>query len=255
MKNRASSAGAVLALLTFLAAAGFGSQALAATARRPGTSIVCEGSLDQAIKAVTNAFSSWRYHDMLFVPLSSHYDVAMKRSVSKPATHEWTIETADLPGTSQILVTWNKAMVPYSARFLITAEQLVTNQVVVTVTTSSASIPDGREIGLHGGWAVHMKHIAPVPEQETNVLSRIQSQLRSIQAGRLEPLPATSDTTETLKGPIKLDLELHPQAKEELLGAIQAETNAALRGELMKMLILATNGVNGSAHSLAHFGN
>lgn len=90
---------------------------------------------------------------------------------------------------------------------------------------------------------MHMKDIPPVLEEETNVLSRIETQLRSIQTGHLEPLPATPDTTEFGRQPIRVDLTLHPEAKDDLLRAIQAETNAALKSELLKMLIAATNGV------------
>jgi hypothetical protein len=86
-------------------------------------------------------------------------------------------------------------------------------------------------------------NIPPVLAEETNVLSRIDAQLRSIQAGHLEPLPITPDVAEYLRQPIRIDLTLYPGVKDDLLRAIQAETNAALKAELLKMLIAATNAV------------
>jgi hypothetical protein len=243
MTSRAAILKAVRVLLICLVAARLSSPVLAATTQRPGTAMVCEATLGQSIMAITNAFSGWRYHGMLFGQLDNHFDLAKGRFLSEPATNEWRLETAGLPGTSQILVPRNKAMVPYTAQFLITAEPLASNQSMLRVSTISASVPDGREMGVHGGWAVHMKHIPPVLEQETNVLRRIGQQLASIQAGHLEPLPATLDTTEGLKRPLKIDLDMHPEAKADLLRAIQAETNAALRQELIKMLTTATSGI------------
>jgi hypothetical protein len=199
-------------------------------------------SLEQTIVAITNAFESGRYHGALFGASLEQFDIAKQRWTRIPATNEWELITDSLGG-GKILVPWNKQMLQYSAQFLIRAEQLTTNQCKVTVTTISASVPHGREIGIHGGWAVHMKHIPPVLKEETNVLSQIDAQLRSIQAGHLEPLPLTPDLAEYLRQPVKIDLTAYPEEKDDLLRAIQAETNAALKAELLKMLIAATNSV------------
>jgi hypothetical protein len=240
MTSRVTATKSALLLLILVAAAICVSRtpALAATGKKAGTSTICAATLEQTVVAITNAFSSCRYHGMGFTSSPDHFDIAKGRWTSKPATNEWILDTYNLPVSS---IAWGKTMVPYYAQLLVAAEQLLTDQCRVTVTTISASIPHGREIGIHGGWAVHMKHIPPVLEEETNVLSRIERQLRSIQAGHSEPLPATPDTTEALKHPIKVDLDLHPEAKESLPRSIQVETNAALKAELLKMLITATN--------------
>ena len=228
-------------LIVFVAVGGL-RDGHAASEQSTGTAQCYPATLEQTITAITNAFESGRYHGALFVANHEQFDIARKRWSGIPATNQWELITDSLGG-GKILVPWNKQMLQYSAHFLIHAEQLATNQCKVTVTTISASVPLGREIGMHGGWAVHMKNIPPVMAEETNVLSRIDRQLRSIQSGHLEPLPLTSDVAEYLRQPIKIDLTLHPEAKNDLLRAIQAETNAALKAELLKMLIAATNGV------------
>ncbi len=131
-------------------------------------------------------WGSCRYHGMGLTCTSPSASIHRRDAgrPPEPATNEWILDTYNLPVTS---IVWGKTRVPYHAQFLIVADQIVTNRCRVTVTTISALIPHGREIGIHGGWAVHMKDIPPVLAEETNVLSRIETQLRSIQAGHLEP--------------------------------------------------------------------
>lgn len=227
-------------VLILLVAVGGLRDSRAASKQPTGTARCYAATLEQTIVAITNAFESGRYHGALFVASLEQFDIAKKRWTRIPATNQWELITDNLGG-GKILVPWNKQMLQYSAQFLIHAEQLTINQCKVIVTTIEASVPHGREIGIHGGWAVHMKNIPPVLEEETNVLSRIDAQLRSIQAGHLEPLPLTPDVAEYLGQPIKIDLTLHQGAKDDLLGAIQAETNAALKAELLRTLMAATN--------------
>jgi hypothetical protein len=213
----------------------------AASNQPTGTAQCYAATLEQTIVAITNAFESGRYHGMLFCPSAEQFDIAKKRWTRKPATNQWELISDGLAWGINIFVPWNKQMLPYHAQFLIHTEQLATNQCKVTVTTILASIPHGKELGMHLQWALHYKDIPPVLAEETNVLSRIEMQLQSIQTGHFELLPATPDVTEYRRQPIKIDLTLHPEAKGELVHAIQAETNAALKAELLRMLMAATN--------------
>jgi len=199
------------------------SHALAGTDGRSGTSKVYAVTVDQIIPAITNAFESDRYHDMLFVPSHEQWDQAAHRWSRRPATNEWGLNTGHLPVA---VIARGQKTVPYYAHFEITASPLGTNSCKVSVVTISATIPDGKEIGIHGGWAVHMKHIPPVFEEETNVLLRIEKQLLAMQAGDRKPLPATPDTKDAAEYPMRQLMEFNPEAKTNLLPVIRAMTNA-----------------------------
>jgi hypothetical protein len=216
-----------------------GNHTLAAAEGKVRTSKTYTASLDQAITAITNAFSSCRYHDMGFMSDECQFDTGRSRWTKRPATNEWSLYPQELPVS---VIARRKSTVPYYADFLITAEQHATNRCRITVATTSAQIPDGREIGIHGGWAVHMKDIAPILEEETNVLSRFERQLDAVQNGDFRPLLATPDT-EDIPGYTMVEAcEINPELGQQLLRAMQSETNAGLRQELLKRLLAVTNG-------------
>ncbi len=203
--HRLTNIARILGLLTLL---GF-SRALADTESRSGTAKVYTGTVAQVISAVTNSFSSGRYHDMFLFQLPLEYDTAHDRWSNRPATNEWILDPGHLPLS---VIPVGKKTAPYYARFIIKVSPAVTNSCKVTVTTILASIPNGKEIGIHGGWAVHMKDIRPVREEETNVLLRVESQLHSIQNGDTKPLPPTPDTKDAAEYPIKQVMELNHEA-------------------------------------------
>lgn len=140
-----------------------------------GTTRVYESTVDQVTLAMTNAFSSRRYHDMAFLPAQNHYDTVRHRWSGRPATNEWRLYSVDTPLTT---VRLGKATLPYSAEFNITAEGIPTNRCSVTVRTTWSVVPGGREAGVHGGWAIGSKHIPPVLQEETNVLVEVEKQIR-----------------------------------------------------------------------------
>jgi hypothetical protein len=180
-------------------------------------------TVDHILPAITNAFASASYHDMLFVPSPDHYDAPAHRWSGRPATNEWCLCTAHLPLT---LVPRGKKMVAYYAEFELTVEPAGTNSCKVTVTTISASVPDGKEIGIHGGWAVHSRKVPPILTEETNVLSRIERQLHSMQGGDPEPLPATPDTKGAADYPMNQLMEFNLEAKKAVMSLIKAMTNS-----------------------------
>ena len=228
-------------MLTVLVAAILRSGAHAEPKWPTGTTNWYAATLEQTIAAITNAFEHGHYHGMLFCPNAEQFDIAKKRWIRKPATNQWELITDGLAMGVNILVPWNKQRLPYNAQFLIHAEQVATNQCEVKVTTIRASIPHGKELGMHLTWVNHYKDIPPVLAEEANILARIEMQLQSIQAGHFEALPATADVTEYFRQPVKIDLTRDPEAKRELQHAIETETNAALKAELLRMLMAATN--------------
>ena len=102
---------------------------------------------------------------------------------------------------------------------------VASNQCQIGIKTISSWVHDGKEIGIHGGWASHPKNVAPLREAETNVLVRIASQLHSMRKGDPTPLPPTPDTKDAVEYPIKQLMELNPETKTNLLPLIGTMTN------------------------------
>jgi hypothetical protein len=177
--------------------------------RADGTTKLVAAPLGQIAAAITNAFSPHHYHGMGLLPSHYQYDTAAHRWSRRPATNEWSLYTVDLPLTTIVI---GKKNVPYFAEFDITVREIATNQCDITVRTISAWVHDGKEIGIHGGWAVHSKHIPPVLQEETNVLLRIEIQLHSMQMGDLMPLPPTPDSKDATEYPLKRLIEVNPEA-------------------------------------------
>ena len=70
-----------------------------------------------------------------------------------------------------------KRDLPYVAHFHILAKPLSTDETEVTVRTIVANVIDGSEPGVHVRWANHYRKVAPVRQEEVNVLSAISEQL------------------------------------------------------------------------------
>jgi hypothetical protein len=183
-------------------------------ASNEATAQIYTASLDQTAAAITNAFRSSVYHNMLFMSAPLAFDTARKRWSGRPATNEWELWSALVPLAS---VTKGKKIVPYFAHFDIRLDPTGTNQCKATVTTISAHIQDGKEIGIHGGWAWRAKNAPPIPQEEKNVLLRIESQLDRMRNGDPTPLPPTADTNDAADYPMKQLMELSPDAKTNIL--------------------------------------
>jgi hypothetical protein len=177
------------AFTLFGAIVGLCSAANAANLR--GTTEIVAATLDECSLAITNAFEDGRYHGMLFIQSDVQWDSLAKIWSKVPATNEWSLSTGELPIA---LIRKGNKIVRYDAQFEITASPEGTNRCKVTVLTTSAWVPGGKEPNIHGGgWVISGKDIPPVLEEETNVLSRIEKQLISMQKGNPRPLPPTAD--------------------------------------------------------------
>ncbi len=67
---------------------------------------------------------------------------------------------------------------PYRAYFYIGLTSTGTNATMVTVRTIQAEVIDGKEPGVHEGWAMHFRKIPPVRQEEENILEAITAELR-----------------------------------------------------------------------------
>lgn len=238
--NTARGGRAILVHLFLCCALVSGAGARSAVQPDAATATVFLGPLRDVIVAITNAFASGRYHGMSILPADRHYDPVAQRWSETPATNEWHLYPVDVPLTE---VKKGKKLIPYFAQFDIIARQIASNQCTVTIRTMSAWIPDGKELGLHGGWAGHSKHVPPIMEEETNLLSQIAMEMRAPgSASNAEPshVPSWGTNLDWLRKWREFG-ESTPQAKDDLLRAAQAETNADLRAELLRILAVMTN--------------
>jgi hypothetical protein len=233
---------AILSLLALCGAFVSDATPLAGNEGREGTARFYAVTLNQARAAITNAFSDDRYHELLIAPTFTEWDPRTRRWSKRPTTNQWAVFTADSPLTT---ITWGKKSVPYYADFDIAVNSISTNQCRIVVRTTSAWIPGGLEIGIHSGWARGAKNIPPILQEETNVLSQIEMEMRLLQSGgtnQAVPMRHLDTDPDWL---IKWrDLgTLNPQLKEDLIRAVQQETNSAKREELQKLLTAMTNSV------------
>ena len=135
-----------------------------------GTSQVFEASDSEVTRAISNAFQE---------DLRYGFSDAVGYSRPDKGWHPTNgfVLTADRATTSIPLNTG--VSVPYYPYFHIFLTQLNAMRTKVTVRTVSATVLDGQEVGVHGGWANHHREVPPVRSEETNVLSAIAAQLKS----------------------------------------------------------------------------
>jgi hypothetical protein len=163
-------------LLCLLIAAAFAAAAhgQASAGKHNATARVLEATQAEASAAITNLFEETYYHGMLVIELSS--------TVSEYGlTNGWEAQTSMSELTN---ITKGKKTLPYFAQFHITAEPVGTDRCKIAVRTLSSWVSEGKEIGIHGGWAGHAVHVPPVLQEETNILLQIARELRWIREGR-----------------------------------------------------------------------
>ena len=86
-----------------------------------------------------------------------------------------TSPACPLTGTITNVVLDNGRVLPYLASFYIETEPVTTSRTKVTVRTISSGVPDGQETGIHGGVAGHVRNIAPLRQEEENILTQISA--------------------------------------------------------------------------------
>ena len=141
-----------------------------------GTSRVFEGTEAKMRAAITNAFDGLGYHDMLFVPIDP--TVPFTVPPGKVVTNGFEL-LHGLQAASTVPLDNGKSL-PYDADFYITTGPGPSNQTTVTVRTIHATVRDGQETGVHGGWAIHQRSVTPVQREEDAVLAAISDQLKRL---------------------------------------------------------------------------
>jgi hypothetical protein len=126
--------------------------------------------------AITNAFDGLGYHDMLFVPIDP--TVPFTVPPGKVVTNGFEL-LHGLQAASTVPLDNGKSL-PYDADFYITTGPGPSNQTTVTVRTIHATVRDGQETGVHGGWAIHQRSVTPVQREEDAVLAAISDQLKRL---------------------------------------------------------------------------
>jgi hypothetical protein len=166
----------------------FGGQPTLARAGKTGTSRVFPASAAETTAAITNAFANHRYRGM------SLYNAA-GQDYLVPGWHPsngFALEPAlsvDGSITNLPAGMLMKKSVPYVAYFHIVTTPLGTDATSVTVRTILAEVIDGKEPGVHGGWANHYRKVHPMRQEEENVLAAVAEQL-STQTKTISPTPS-----------------------------------------------------------------
>ena len=124
-----------------------------------GSTRIFDASAAEVNSAVVNAFTNGHYCDMLLSQAVGSGELIR----GWHPTNGFVLE----PGTGSL----------YRGCFHVVVTPAATNETQVVVRTLWAEAVDGREPGVHGGWAFHFRKIPPDPQQERNVLWAVAEQL------------------------------------------------------------------------------
>jgi hypothetical protein len=138
-----------------------------------GISQVLPSSERSVVEAISNAFNGTGYRGM-------HLDSAAE-DPTYFRKHSPTNGYVLFPLMGPIAVVPLRGQppidVPYTAIFNIVTEADGPNRTRVSVWTFSATVIDGKETGIHGGWANHTREVPPVQKEEQNVFDAISKAL------------------------------------------------------------------------------
>jgi hypothetical protein len=140
---------------------------------RNGTSRVLDVDSFHVATAITNAFESHRYRDMALI----HTGVLDYTIHGRKFEGGYDLTCMTLTGAITNVALDNGRVLPYVASFYVETEPVSTGHTKVTVRTISSGVPDGRETGVHGGVAGHIRNIPPLRQEEENILTQISAYL------------------------------------------------------------------------------
>ncbi len=151
-----------------------------------GVAHIFDVSQFAALAAITNAFSDNRYRGMLLEDARNaaylvpdwHPKDGFVLSPFLGLNYDKNPLASNGGAITNIPLDSGK-VVPYFPYFYITISQLGSNKVNVDVRTVLAQVIDGRETGVHGGWANHYRNVLSVRQEEENVLIVISNQMNS----------------------------------------------------------------------------
>ena len=124
------------------------------------------------INAISNAFPFTDYRGMMLTPAP---DSAYLVEGWHP-TNGFVLFPLMGPITNILLNTGS--VVPYRPSFYISLSSSQSKQTRIIVNTIKATIVDGQETGIHGGWANHEREVPGVIQEEQNVLDAISTECK-----------------------------------------------------------------------------
>jgi len=129
-----------------------------------------EAQLNQVI---SNCFPDGKYRGMVLDPATNRAYLAKGWAPS----NGFALFPLTGPITNIPLEGGNSA--PYRPVFYISLLPQNHDETRVKVQTILATIVDGQEMGIHGGWANHQREITPVRNEEQNVLDAITAESKT----------------------------------------------------------------------------
>ena len=124
--------------------------------------------------AIANAFGDSKYRKMILEPAveRAHW-IRGWQPTNGFVLFSFHEPIADVPIVSIV----GKKLAPYISYFHVVVTPLNSNETKVTVLTILSEVIDGKEIGVHSGWANHYRKVFPVRREEENVFVAISKQL------------------------------------------------------------------------------
>jgi hypothetical protein len=142
-----------------------------------GTQVTFEFSDRNLLTAITNAFRGGKYRAMIF-GLASEFPY---RTPNQRQTNGFVLLPMFGPITNVPLNGRQTVYVPYTPSFYIRTIPLNSSNTTLIVLTAEATVIDGEESGIHGGWANHIREVSPVRSEEVNVINAITEALMNAQ--------------------------------------------------------------------------
>jgi hypothetical protein len=160
-----------------------------------GTSVVFPAELDHVVVAINKAFGDGRYHGMHFFEVPYDYVVTASTRTAVPLTNAWELTIGPSSKLPLTLVPWGKTMAAYEENFRIKSEPAEPGRTRVVVLPGSSGVTlDAYDLSPHLVRVLRSEYLPPLTSETTNLLWRIERQLKEIQAGRTNALPPTLDT-------------------------------------------------------------
>jgi hypothetical protein len=142
---------------------------------RSGTSRDFSASEAQVMRAITTAFSDFRYRSTFLEPaVECRYLVT-----GWHPTNGFVLFPLDGAISNVPLDSSGNKSVPYIPYFHIIVTSVKSNETRLTVRTIRAEVIDGKELfNVHGGEALHHRKVPPVAQEETNVILEVEKALK-----------------------------------------------------------------------------
>ena len=155
---------------------------------KKGTERTFDAGENAMLTAITNAFKDFKYRGMdLYEATKFRWD---DMAPGWHPTNGFQLFPLRGPVTNVPLTRSHGVAVPYRPYFYIGLTSIGSNQTRVNVRTLLAEVDDGKEPGIHGGWAVRTRKVKPVRQEEQNVLDAIAVELLPRMATNVsEPRP------------------------------------------------------------------